>query len=82
MIKRFIRHLYWQYAHKGDPWQMRLAVYHIKQAIKLESKDTPRSIIIAQLNKQFERVSEVHFNKPLCVVKDFRGRTCVCEEEI
>ena len=58
-MRRLIRWLYWKYAHAGDPWQARLAVYHLGRII--DASPTAGDIVIAQINAQtasLEKVAE------------------------
>ena len=60
IMKRFIRWLYWTFAHKGDAWQARLVVYHLGNVIKVGENVSTGDIVLAQINKGLlEKVGEV-----------------------
>jgi hypothetical protein len=49
--KTLIRLLYWKYAHKGDKWQMRLMMYHMRELTRMDSHLSNGEFIIGQINR-------------------------------
>lgn len=73
MFKRFVRYLYWKYAHEGDPWQMRLVVHYLGGVIRaVEDGDicrSPQELFLSALSekaredlKPFVPLAHVHIN--------------------
>lgn len=58
-MKKFIRWLYWKFAHDGDPWQQRLVVYHLSRIS--DKLGTSGDLLIAEINEKLEPLAEVRF---------------------